>query len=114
MSEKNMFFSLDFTVFSDRWSHVRTVVSSHLSGRAVSGDVHDHLLGQEQLVESDVDEGFPRPSVVRLLLVDPAYFTPVIERFLNDFGTDIDTGEPFLLFVIFFEQFSFGIRHILG
>ena len=68
----------------------------------MSGDVHDHLLGQEQLVEGDVDEGFPRPGVVRLLFVDPAYLAPVIERFLNDFGTDIDAGELFLLFVVFF------------
>ena len=52
----------------------------------MSGDVHDHLFGKEQLVKRDVDEGFPRPRVVRLLSIDPTYLTPIIERFLDDFG----------------------------
>ena len=80
----------------------------------MSGDVHDHLFGKEQLVKRDVDEGFPRPCVVRLLSIDPTYFTPVIERFRNEFGSDIDIGELFFLFVVFFEKFGFGIGHVLG
>ena len=41
------------------------VIFPHLGRGFVTGQVHDHLLGQQQFVEGGVDHGFPRPHVGR-------------------------------------------------
>ena len=90
-----------------------TVVCSHLDGRLVSRDVHDHLLRQQELVQRRVDERLPRPRIVRFLRVDTADFTPFVKRFLYDFGANVYAIELFLPFAEFFQKLCLWISYVL-
>ena len=71
------------------------VVLAHLNGRLVARQVHDFLLGQEELVERGVDHGLSSPHVVDRLRPNATNPAPVNHCFLSNFLTYILVAESF-------------------
>ena len=90
------------------------VILAHLNGRLVTRQVHDFLLGQEELVERSVDHGLSSPHVVDRFRSNATNLAPVNHCFLSDFHTYILLAVPFFSGFVAREKFLFGIMNVLG
>ena len=89
------------------------IILAHLNGRLVARQVHDFLLGQEELVERGVDHGLSSPHVVDRLRPNATNLAPVNHCFLSNFLTYILVAEYFFSSFIARKKFLFGVRNVL-